>query len=145
MNIPCCRGFTLIELVTVISVIAILSAIAYPTYHNVIRKGRRADVQQALMEAAQKQENYYAKNARYTSDLTQLGYPNRSWNDTRSASATTFYQIRVNNPNSCNLLNCYVLESRSLGDQANDVMKTYRLWSTGRKQIQLINGSREGW
>ncbi|NOY15576.1 MAG: prepilin-type N-terminal cleavage/methylation domain-containing protein [Gammaproteobacteria bacterium] len=139
------KGFTLIELLIAMTIVAIISAIAYPSYHNSIRVSRRVEAQQALMEAAQKLENYYAKNANYTTNLRQLGYPERAWNNVRSGSGAVHYRIRVNNPEGCGLVNCFVLESQSLGDQKNDAVSGYKLWSTGRKQVRVNAQDKEGW
>jgi type IV pilus assembly protein PilE len=58
-------GFTLIELMIVVAVIAILVAIAYPAYDNYVRKTYRADAQADLMEAASYMERYYTENNTY--------------------------------------------------------------------------------
>jgi len=47
------RGFTLIELMIVVAVVAILSAIAYPSYTEYVRRGHRADARTGLLQAAQ--------------------------------------------------------------------------------------------
>ena len=45
-------GFTLIELVIVIVIVSILMAVALPGFQDAMRKGRRADAKEGLMDAA---------------------------------------------------------------------------------------------
>lgn len=59
------RGFTLIEVMIVVAIVAILSAIAYPTYRDSVLKGRRAEARTALMELMQQQERYMTQNNTY--------------------------------------------------------------------------------
>ena len=47
------RGFTLIELMIVVAIVGILSAIAYPSYAEYIRKGHRAAARAGLLQAQQ--------------------------------------------------------------------------------------------
>ena len=59
------RGFTLIELMITVAVIAILAAIAYPSYQDSIRKSRRTDGKNALTQAVANMERYYTEKNTY--------------------------------------------------------------------------------
>lgn len=61
-------GFTLIELMIVVAVVAILAAIAYPSYQEHITKTRRASGAGCMMEMAQFMERFYTTNMRYDRD-----------------------------------------------------------------------------
>ena len=62
------RGFTLIELMIGVAIIAILSAIAYPTYINYLTKPPRAAATACLSEYANYMERFYTSNLSYNSD-----------------------------------------------------------------------------
>ena len=64
------QGFTLIELMIVVAIVAILAAIALPSYNQYVIKSNRADAKVALMKYAQMQESYYVQNMSYAQDLT---------------------------------------------------------------------------
>ncbi len=60
------QGFTLIELMITVAIVAILAAIAYPSYTTQVQKTRRADAQAALSHAALAMEACRADRATYT-------------------------------------------------------------------------------
>jgi type IV pilus assembly protein PilE len=63
-------GFTLIEALIVVAVIAVLAAIAVPMYQDSVRNARRADAVAALTAVQQAQERWRGNHAAYTTELT---------------------------------------------------------------------------
>lgn len=59
------RGFSLVELLITVAIVAILAAIAYPSYVEQLKKGRRAEMQAQLMGYAQFMERIYSETGCY--------------------------------------------------------------------------------
>ena len=58
-------GFTLIELVSALAIVAITAAIAASSYRNQLRRGHRSEAVQALLAASVEQEKFHLANGRY--------------------------------------------------------------------------------
>jgi len=67
------KGFTLIELMIVTAVIAILAAIALPSYQNYVVKGNRAAAQAFMVDVANREKQYLLDARSYAGDLATLG------------------------------------------------------------------------
>lgn len=67
-------GFTLVELIIVMVVAAILTAIAIPMYLHQVRESRRTDARSAVLDLAGREERYFATNNAYTNNAALLGY-----------------------------------------------------------------------
>ena len=88
------RGFTLIELMVVAAIVAILAAIAYPSYQQYIIRGKRTAAQAQMMDIANREQQYLLANRAYA-DKTALeagGYALPS-----EVSGNYGYSITVNN------------------------------------------------
>lgn len=69
------RGFTLVELMIAVAIVAIVAAIAYPSYLGFVARGNRSQGEQFLMDLAQTQERYRLDQGQYAAAaaLTALG------------------------------------------------------------------------
>lgn len=61
------RGFTLIEILIVVVIVGLLSAIAYPSYMSYMRNAWRAEGRAALLAEMQQQERYFTQMNQYHS------------------------------------------------------------------------------
>ncbi len=67
-------GFTLIELMIVVVIVAILAAIAYPSFQQYMRETKRADAHTALLRISALQEKWFSDRSQYATSTTSLGY-----------------------------------------------------------------------
>ncbi|MEM7083571.1 MAG: type IV pilin protein [Pseudomonadota bacterium] len=65
-------GFSLIELMITVVIIAIVTSIALPSYREHVQRTHRTDATAALLRVAAEQEKFYIANNTYTDDLTDL-------------------------------------------------------------------------
>ena len=66
------RGFSLLEMMVVVVVIAVLAGLAINSYANQVRKSKRAEAKQMLTDYALRMEKWRTNNASYTVDLTDI-------------------------------------------------------------------------
>lgn len=66
-------GFTLIELMITVAVVAILAAVAYPSYQQHLRKSRRAEAQAFMMAVAARQQQFLVDTRSYATSLETVG------------------------------------------------------------------------
>ncbi len=68
------RGMTLTELMIVVVIVGILTAIAYPSYRQYAARAKRNEAKAALLQVATNQERFYLQNNIYTENMIVLGF-----------------------------------------------------------------------
>ncbi|MCB1903305.1 MAG: type IV pilin protein [Gammaproteobacteria bacterium] len=125
-------GFTLVELMIAIAVVAILTAIAYPMYQDQVRKSRRAAVKGSMLQISQFMERHYTENMRYSKDA---GGNSLSMNDVYNAdvledanTAEKYYNLTLTSN-----LTTYTISAVPGSGQSGDVCESLGLLSNGAR------------
>ena len=128
------QGFSLIEVMVVVAVIAILGAIAYPSYLESVRRSRRAEARAQLMEAAQYMQRFYSQNdsfKRAINEQTDMSLPDALTSVPRQGAKT--YTIQF--VSGTRTATAFTLEAVPTGSMIGDRCGTLRLDSTGARGI----------
>ena len=101
-------GFTVIELMIVVVIVGILVALAYPSYAQYVRKAKRGEAQQLLLNWAINQEIWRSNNINYAGvgDLAAPTHEHYDFDTVGDPTATV-----------------YILQAVGQGDQTNDVSR----------------------
>ena len=130
------RGFTLIEVMIVVVIVAILASIAYPSYRNQVIKGNRAAAQGYMMSLASREEQIMLDKRSYPTALTNVALADSAGLIRFSvpAEVSTRYDLKIESPNPVTLVvPSYLITATPIagGIQATDGNLT--LDSTGQK------------
>jgi len=69
------RGVTFLELLIVMVIVAIISSVAYPSYMRYVINSKRTSATSALLQIADRQQQFFMDNKSFAADLTLLGLP----------------------------------------------------------------------
>ncbi|MDM0115282.1 type IV pilin protein [Variovorax sp. J22R133] len=135
-------GFTLIELMITVAVVAILASIAYPSYQESVAKGKRAQAKTVLASAQQWLERHYSENYRYDQTLAGTNIDNTAGGIFNSqfgvaplaGEGNAAYNITLTTENAGR--NYTLTAARiSPGSMASDRCGDFVVTSTGRKSV----------
>jgi type IV pilus assembly protein PilE len=81
-------GFTLIELMIAVAIIAILASIAVPSYATFMKRSRRADAEATMLDIAQREQQYLLDTRTFAPNVAAL-------NTAVPADVTAYYTIQI--------------------------------------------------
>ncbi len=116
------RGFTLIEVMIVVAIIGILSAIALPSYNEYIRRGHRTEARASLLQMAQWMERAATANG---------VYPTATDNATAVAAALSSLQKDRYTLTMASTTSTFTVTAAPKGAQVGDKCGNYTLTQAG--------------
>lgn len=127
-------GFTLVELMITVAIIAVIAAFAYPSYQEQVRKTKRADCSGSLTGLAQAMERHYTINNSYLGAAASGAntgapavYPTACPVDGGDAT----YNLTI----SAATASTFTLQAAPTGGQTGDKCGTLTLTNTGVKGV----------
>ena len=121
-------GFSLVELMIIVTVVAILAAVGFPAYGDHVRKTHRSKAKAALSDAASQQEQFFLNNKTYTTDFSNTGI-----NFPTTTEAGLYVLSAVAPTAACPIASCYVLQAVPQAPQNTDSCGTLTYDSNGTK------------
>lgn len=131
------RGITLIELMIVVVIVGILTAIAVPAYRQYVLRAGRGEARAFLLDAAARQERFFSNNNTYADDLANLNYGSST-----PASENGLYQLSVDTTAAAPAAVDFTITATAIGTQTQDrACATLTITNDGTRGATDIGGA----
>lgn len=128
-------GFTLIELMIVVAIVALLAAIAVPAYKEHVTRTRRSDAETALLDLSARMERYFAENNTYATATIAAG--SGATDVLNSATSySSWYTISI----TAQTASAYTLQATPVGVQGTQDTQCQSLTYDSLGQKGVANG-----
>ena len=132
------QGFTLIEIMIVVAILGVLTAIALPSYTSYVARANRADARVQMLQVAQFMQRFYAANDRFDQDRADP--PNLNTAGDRvppalkrsPADGTQLYALTVEASQVAYTITAVPLTGTKM---AGDACGSFKLTSTGVRSV----------
>lgn len=125
-------GFTLTELLIVMTIVAILVSIAIPSYSEYMRRGRRMDAQSYMQEVAARQQHFLVDRRAYSTSLSASGGAG-GLGMTIPTNVSTYYTLALSASNVAGAPPTFVVTATPVGSQTGERCGELTLTSSGVK------------
>lgn len=123
------QGFTLIELMIVVVIVAVLASVAYPNYIEHVRRGHRSDAKALLLEAAQLMERNFTQSNSYSTTSAGTAVTLPFSQSPRSGTARYNIAFAAGSPTATT----FVIQATPTGSMSGDPCGTLGINQLGQK------------
>lgn len=119
------KGFSLLEVLTVLAIIGVLTGLCYPGYQKYVLQTQKHDGQTALLDLACRMEHYYATHDTYKTATIGLGKLTDVLSSNQSIQG--WYTLSIKQATNTT----YLLQARPVNSRNNDTLTLNSLGVTG--------------
>ncbi len=114
------RGMTLIELLTVMVILAVLSSVAVASYRSYMIRANRTDGRTTLLRIQVAEEKFFLQNNTYTTELGPTGLRISKTDATSMDTPAGFYTVKVVKGSTNDIASSYSASATAQSGQTKD-------------------------